>query len=233
MRSAWAAGMVMILAGGALALGAGCGAAPLSHDERVDALLKENRRVEDLLIASDEKVAALQAAGAKPEAPAPKVEDPFRAVAVQFGKGTDVLGLGGKVADERLKVVVEPLDAEGDTVKRAGALELDVFESGAGGAKLYALWKLTPEELAKTWLSGLGTYAYVMKFPWPGGKPPQGDKLVLKMKFTPLEGSALVSETTLALDRPAGPAAAGTPPAKPAKPARPAKGPATPAAPGQ
>jgi len=236
MRFAGAAAVMLVLASGTLALEAGCGAAPLTRDERAEALLKENRRLEDLLVASEQRVTALQAAGVKPMPQPTKVEDPFRAVAVRFGKTTDVIGLGGKTDDERLKVVVEPQDAEGDTVKRAGALELDAFEVVPGGTKLYGLWKFTPEEMAKAWLSGLGTYAYVLKFPWPDGKPPQGNKLSLKARFTTLDGDVFTAEATLTIDRPAGPAKesaekAVAPPEKPAKPSRPAKGPTTQAAP--
>lgn len=193
----WVMGAAAGLAAAVAAL-AGCAPAPLSRDARVEALLKENRRVEDLLIASEKRLAQLSEPGqAPPEAPTPKTEDPFVAVAVRFGKYSDIVGTGGKPGDERLKVILEPLDAEGDVVKRLGALELQVFEPGADAAKPFAGWRFSPEDLAKTWLSGLGTYAYVLKLPWPEGRPPRPGDLRLRATFTTLSGAPLKAETTV------------------------------------
>jgi len=181
----------------ALAALAGCAPTPLSRDAQVEALLKENRRVEDLLIASENRVARLSEAGKPPPEAPPKIEDPFVAVALRFGKYTDILGASGKPADERLKVVLEPLDGEGDAVKRLGALELEAFEGDAVMAKPFAAWRFPPEELAKTWLSGVGTYAYVLKLPWPADRPPKAGPVHLRARFTPLGGGPLEAETTL------------------------------------
>ncbi len=190
----------------AVAALAGCAPTPLARDAQVEALLKENRRVEDLLIASENRVAQLSEAGKPPPEAPPKMEDPFVAIAVRFGKYCDILGAAGKPAgreplgrttDERLKVVLEPLDGEGDVVKRLGALELEAFEGDAATAKPFAAWRFPPEELAKTWLSGLGTYAYVLKLPWPADRPPKAGPVHLRARFTPLGGGPLEAETTL------------------------------------
>jgi len=183
-------------AGLAAAMGGlvGCGPAPLSRSEQVEILLKENRRLEDLLIDSEKRVAALStsAGEAAPQASPPAPEDPYAAVAVRFGKFSDVLIVPDRPADERLKVVVEPLDAEGDVVKRLGSLRLEVFEGEATTETPFARWEFSAEDLAKTWLSGLGSYAYVLKLPWPEGRLPQAGPLHLKAWFTPIGGSTVL-----------------------------------------
>ncbi len=197
-------------------IGAGCGAAPLTRDEQVRGLMAENRQLQQQLGACEQKVAALTASGAKPVAavPAPP-EDAWRAVAVRFGKFSGVVGAGGAPSDQRLKIVLEPLDATGDVVKRAGRIDLEAWLLAADGKPQALLhrWSLPEDQLRQTWLSGLGTYAYVMRFPWPGGRRPAADKLLVKAKFTCLDGTVLAADTEI----PLAPAVAAPKP-EPAKP---------------
>ena len=193
-------------------IGAGCSAAPLTRDELVQSLMAENRQLQQQLGACEQKVAALTAAGAKPVAAVPAVsEDPWRAVAVRFGKFSGVVGAGGAPSDQRLKVVLEPLDATGDVVKRAGRLDLEAWLPASDGKPEVLLhrWSLPEDQLRQTWLSGLGTYAYVMKFPWPGGNRPAADKLLVKAKFTCLDGTVLAADTEIPLPSAATAAAPG------------------------
>jgi hypothetical protein len=194
--------------------GAGCSATSLSRDEQVQMLTAKDRRLQDELHAAQVKIAALTAAGAQPRAVAATPEDPFRAVAVQIDRLSGVVDAGRTPANQRLRVIVEPLDATGDVVKRAGSLEIEAFErmpvagpapgaaAGAGG-RLYHLWTFSADDLAQAWLSGLGAYGYVLKLPWPDARPPSGETLHLKVRFKTLAGQVLQAEAEILLPAPA------------------------------
>jgi hypothetical protein len=189
-------------AGAAIILAAGCAGQPLSRGEKVEMLMARSARLEDELLATRQRLAELEGTGRPAPEAAKAVEDPFRTVALRFGKFTGGLAADGRPGDQRLKVVLEPLDAEGDVVKRAGSLDLEAVEPAPGGPRTLAEWKWTREELAKTWLSGLGLYAYVLKLDWPGGKPPASNRVLLRARFTTLSGEVLSAEQEITLRRP-------------------------------
>ena len=216
-RLSMAAGL---LAGVALGIaGAGCSATSLSRDEQIQMLMAKDRRLQEELHAAQQKIAALSASGAQPR-PAAAPEDPFRAAAVRIGRLSGVVDADRPPADQRLRVILEPLDATGDVVKRAGSIELEAFERApaagaapAAGERLYHLWTFSADELAQTWLSGLGSYGYVVKLPWPDARPPVGETLHLRARLKTLAGQVLEAEMNILLPAPAT-AKKGEPPAK-------------------
>ena len=174
---------VVLMCGGVLVLlGGGCGGPPLS---------------------SNQQIAELSGGSAvPPPAPAPAAEDPYRPIAVRFGKFTGLLG-GRGLEKQRLKIIIEPLDAEGDVVKRAGSLEVEALEEDAKQEpRLFHRWEFPQEELSQAWLSGLGAYAYILKLPWPDGRGPAANQLLLRATFTTLDGEALTAETWIDLRQP-------------------------------
>ena len=193
-RAAWAASVA------ALMLAEGC-QGPLSRSERVEMLMARSAQLEEELQEARERLAQLEGAeAAVSEAPRAGVpEDPFRAVALRFGKYTGGLAADGRPGNQMLKVILEPLDAEGDVVKRAGSLELEVLELGGAVPTPLARWAWPAEEFAKTWLSGVGLYGYVLKLEWPSGRPPAGERVLLRARFTTLSGEVLETEKELAL----------------------------------
>jgi hypothetical protein len=195
-------------------VGAGCSATSLSRDEQNQVLMAKDRRLQEELHAAQQKIASLTASGAQPRPAAAMPEDPFRAVAVRFNPHSGVVDENRPPADQRLRVILEPLDATGDVVKRAGSLELEAFEPApaagpapgaatAAGERLYRLWTFSANDLAQTWLSGLGTYAYVLKLPWPDARPPAGQVLRLRARLKTLSGQVLQAEMEIPLRAPA------------------------------
>ena len=188
-------------AGAAMILAAGCAGRPLSRGEKVEMLMARSARLEEELLATRQRLAELEGAGRPAPEAAKAVEDPFRAVALRFGKFTGGLNADGRPGDQRLKVVLEPLDGEGDVVKRAGSLDLEAIELVGDQPRPIGRWNWTREDFAKTWLSGLGLYAYVLKLDWPGGKPPASDRVLLRARFTTLSGEVLSAEQEITLRR--------------------------------
>jgi len=175
-----------------VALASGCTRPALTRDETVEALRAEVRRLQDEVRTAEARAADTAAApAAKP------AEDPFQALAVRFGTYTGVPAS----SPDRLKVVLEPLDREGDVVKRAGRLVLKTLAAGADGAAAepYHTWTFPQEDLAETWIGTLGIRAYVLKLPWPGGQPPATEALLLRAAFTTVDGRTLETETRVPL----------------------------------
>jgi len=180
---------------------AGCGPRPLTRDETIQALMAQNRELQDNLLAAEGRIADLEATGATPTPRPEPIEDPFGALAIRFGKYTGMLDTDEDPGPDRLKVVIEPLDAEGEVVKRAGRLRLDALTLGPAGAEPtpYHTWTFPQADLAQTWIGSLGIRGYVMKLRWPGGRPPRGEALLLRACFTTLRGEDLTAETRLPL----------------------------------
>jgi len=181
----------------AVGLGAGCASGPhLAREDQIRLLMDRNQDLSEKLLAAERRVAELAAGGATP-APLPATpEDPYRPVAIHLGRGTGGLDSDGTPGDERLKIVIEPLDAEGDVVKRAGRLVVETFEPGAKGQppKPFHRWELTARDLAQTWIGSLGIRGYVMKWPWPHGRRPATDTLIVRAAFATLSGEVLTAE---------------------------------------
>ncbi len=184
-----------------LAAGAGCGPAALTRDDTVQALMAQNRQLQDDLLAAEDRIADLKAAGATPSPRPERAEDPFRALAVRFGKHTRVLEADDAPSADRLTVIIEPLDAEGETVKRAGRLRLEALVVAPAGdePRPYHTWTFPQADLAQTWIGSLGIRGYVLNLRWPRGRPPEGEALLLRARFTTLRGEALTAETRLPL----------------------------------
>jgi len=196
---------VVLMCGGVFVLlGGGCGGPPLSSSQQIAALMAQSRQLEVDLRQREQQIAELSGGSAvPPPAHAPAAEDPYRPIAVRFGKFTGLLGAGEPVEKQRLKIIIEPLDAEGDIVKRAGSLRIEALEEEANEEpRLFHRWEFPQEELSQAWLSGLGAYAYILKLPWPNGRGPAANRLLLRATFTTLDGEALPAETWIDLRQP-------------------------------
>ncbi|MFO8015268.1 MAG: hypothetical protein R6X20_18455 [Phycisphaerae bacterium] len=191
-----------VLAGAVLAaVAGGCGDATLSRDESVRALMAQNRELQDQLLAAEDRIAALTADGAEPT-PRPRApEDPYRALAVRFAGPTGPVDEDPAPGPERLHVVLEPLDADGDVVKRAGRLRLEALRPGGDGQDptSYHIWTFSQDDLAQTWVDALGVRGYVLTLRWPGDRPPEGEALLLRAAFTTLAAETLRAERRVPL----------------------------------
>jgi len=173
----------------AAALTCGCrGGGAVREDQSPTALIPD--------LESGQPVAATP--GLETPAPQPR-RDMFQAVAIRFGRFTGGIDSAGNPGDRQLKVILEPVDADGDVVKRGGSLRLDVYTMEGGKPRLLKQWDWTADQLAETWLSGFGLYYYVLKLDWPGGAPPKPGKLLLRATFTTLSGDRLTAEKTISL----------------------------------
>ena len=203
---------------------AGCGGSSLTPDDQVRLLMTKNQKLEEDLLACERRVAELGGAAhpaaahpatAHPAAAHPATavpEDPYRAIAIRFSRFSGVVGGGARPEDERLKIILEPVDAEGEVVKRAGSLNLEAMECLSSASKdlppalkAYHRWNFPMKDLAQTWIGTLGVRGYVLHLEWPEGRRPAAGALLMRAKFTTLTGEVLAAETTIAIPPPKAP----------------------------
>ncbi len=97
-------------------------------------------------------------------------------------------GYGGdaRSGSEGVAVYLRTFDDEGDPVKAAGSVELQVLDLAAPpDRQLLAECKLDGAALRKTWYSKFMTGHYTLKCPWKNG-PPQHSALTIRVRFTDL-----------------------------------------------
>jgi hypothetical protein len=69
--------------------------------------------------------------------------------------------------DEALQVVLEPLDPDGHAIKAPGTVQVEALEVTSEGLKRpLSSWQVSPDELRRTWRSGLLSTGYFIILPW-------------------------------------------------------------------
>ena len=103
---------------------------------------------------------------------------------------------------EKLIVYVQPLDEEGDKIKAAGDVDVQLWDlsKGEDGA-LLGQWHVAPGELKKLWFDTLLTINYRLSFDLPASIDPgvlAGDSLTIKVTFTDyLTGRVLTEQKAI------------------------------------
>ncbi len=87
-----------------------------------------------------------------------------------------------KPGDDGVVVFVRPVDREGDPIKVAGRLRVEVYDLTApSGQKLIGTCEFGPDELAKMWYGKLWTYHYTVRCPWR--RPPRTNEVTVRVTF--------------------------------------------------
>jgi hypothetical protein len=220
--------VLLALVGLAVAMTGGCASDPLTLQERLEVMVQMNKQLQVELLDRDRRIAELGGgqAATRPQHPVGDlrpgqgaVEDPFKPVAINFNRLTaGYRGEGLRSPDAGLRVVFTPEDGHGDVVKRAGALELDLYDLALEGKdQKIGHWEFTVDQLSRDWVSGMGINTYSLKLPWQNGLPKHRE-LTLLARFITLDGRNLTQQTHFKVDLgEAGseekPAAEKTPPA--------------------
>jgi hypothetical protein len=116
---------------------------------------------------------------------------PLRSIVL--GRPTGGLDEDGQPGDEALQVLVEPRDAEGHTLKVPGMLLITALEVLPEGVKRpLSSWQLPPEQLARSWRSGLITTGYSLTLPWKAW--PTTEKVRVVARFVLTDGRVFEAE---------------------------------------
>lgn len=96
---------------------------------------------------------------------------------------------------EGVKVYLYLLDRDGDKIKRAGEVELKVFDL-AGERKL-GHWLFSPSQALEHWRSGPLLNCFVFVLPWQEEPAGRLDSAVLRWRFHALTGEVMSGEKVL------------------------------------
>ncbi len=106
------------------------------------------------------------------------------------------LRLGGRTSgrpsdtlpgDNRLEVMLEPLDTEGQSIKAPGSAQIEVQEVTPEGLKRpLSVWEVPPDQLRRSWQSGLINTGYILEFPWKSF--PTTETLRVTARFRMMDG---------------------------------------------
>src|SRR5262249_25603469 len=89
----------------------------------------------------------------------------------------------GKPGDEAPQVLLGPRDPAGPAIKAPGSLYVEVVQITPAGLKTpLCSWQIPPDQLRRSWKSGLFTTGYYLVLPWKVW--PSTPKLRVTARFT-------------------------------------------------
>ena len=104
---------------------------------------------------------------------------------IEFGRFTRAFDRDEDGFDDGIVVYLHTLDCEGDRIKTAGQVQLELWDlaEDQGNQKL-GQWHFDITELGDYWLSGLGTYHFKFEQDWPEPVRPGNKNLTVKLTFS-------------------------------------------------
>jgi hypothetical protein len=124
----------------------------------------------------------------------------------------------GVPGDEALQVVIQPLDPDGQSIKAPGSVNVQALEITTEGLKRpLAVWHVNPDQLRRSWRSGLFSTGYFLLFPWKHW--PTNPHLRVVVHFTLADGRAFEADKDVTIRLPPdGPSGTPPPPGPPGPP---------------
>ena len=147
-----------------------------------------------------------------PDGPVPS----FPVRSLTLGRQTGGREVEGCTGDGAIQVVIEPRDAEGQSIKIPNAAAVvQVVEIAPDGLKRpLSVWEIPAEQLRNHWRAGLLTTGYVLVLPWK--EPPTTEKLRVVVMLRLLDGRAFEAEKDVTIRLPPGTKRRIMPPSSPA-----------------
>jgi hypothetical protein len=101
-----------------------------------------------------------------------------------LGRGTGGYDADSSPGDEALQVVLEPKDPDGHTIKAPGTVEVQALEISAEGLKTpISAWTVSPDQLRRSWKSGLLSTGYSLVLPWQMWPSSEKVRVVVRFKL--------------------------------------------------
>ena len=124
-----------------------------------------------------------------------RLEKLYHVKTIEIGRYTAGVDNDPRPGDDAVKVFIRPLDQNGDVVKAAGDMTIQIFDlSLAPKDTLIALCQYKVDELSKYWASGFLTYHYSFECKWK--TPPRSTDVTVRAEFVDyLTGKHHVAQT--------------------------------------
>lgn len=100
---------------------------------------------------------------------------------IEFVRLTGGYNEDGKPGDDGIVVYLQPRDRDGDAIKVAGDIRIELFDLGDGGT-IVGTCTVPADESSKAWYGKFNTYHYTIKCPWKGG-PPRNAEITVRATF--------------------------------------------------
>lgn len=128
----------------------------------------------------------------------------YHAKAIKLGQYTGGADLDAQAGDDGIKVFLRPIDANGDTIKAAGAVTVQLYDLAQGADKtLIGEYKWSVDEVSKAFSGGFLTYHFTFTCPWKSG-PPKHAEITVRVEFVDyLTGKTLSVQKLCKVDLPA------------------------------
>jgi len=124
-----------------------------------------------------------------------KPNNPYELTSLRIAKISNFFDKDRDGIQETLVVYVQPIDTEGDVVKAAGTVSVQLWNlNNPNGQALLGQWKVEPAELRKLWFNSLAITSYRLTFARPDAVGVFSEPLTLRVTFT----DYLTGETFLA-----------------------------------
>ncbi len=115
--------------------------------------------------------------------PQDRKDNPYELTTIRIAKISNFFDKDSDGQQEKLIVYVQPVDAEGDIVKAAGTVSVQLWNlNNPNGEALLGQWQVEPAELRKLWFNSFTT-GYRLTFDRPEGLTVLAEPLTVKVTF--------------------------------------------------
>jgi hypothetical protein len=154
-----------------------------SKDHDLGQLRTEMARLQDYSHSLERELTDLRhTAAAKVAVPPEQAAQLYTLTRITLGRQTGGYNDDDIPGDEALQVVLEPRDPDGHSIKAPGTLVVQAVEIDPHGLKHpLCTWKLSPDDLRKSWRNGFLSTAYFVILPWKAY--PTSEKLRITAQF--------------------------------------------------
>ena len=109
-----------------------------------------------------------------------KIFSPQRIEIASLSGGDDY---DGKPGDDGITVYIKPLDRDGDAVKVAGDIRIELYDlANPSGRKLIGEYVVPVDQASTYWYGKFATYHYTVRCPWQHG-PPKHNEITIRATF--------------------------------------------------
>lgn len=120
---------------------------------------------------------------------------------IVLGRQTSGYDDDGAPGDEALEVFIEPRDADGHPIKAPGSVHIEALAISPEGVKTpLSSWDVGPEQLRRSWRSGLLSTGYDLILPWKAW--PTTEKLRVTAQFTLSDGRLFEADKDITIRLP-------------------------------